>query len=386
MLVNSRAWIAYGFVALGTVYAAFLLFNIVTLQKFTSPEWPHVGSDAASPGKIASDSLNNVPDIVNPSKTSSFGTSLSLPTDLLSPTSKPAVNSIASALNTPPSILPTLAIATFLTGQATDDLYYNSTRLLVYQLLHAPETRIKNPALTFVVLCGNKLPEHKKQQLRSDGATVIPLDDVQLPDWIHTNEARWSEQFTKLRVFELEQYKRILYIDADYLIMHPLDDIFEDPIVTSLTPTLFTRENEIQEDEGPLPKEWLFAARCENGAQGGFDHFVPPLQNNYANAGFFLIAPDRAMYDYLIAVMHIKGRFSTQYMEQDMLNYIFRRNGPMPWRELNWKWSANFVNDRDVQNGVHSLHGKFWKEGPKIVQERWKQLMQQRMDWETKRQ
>lgn len=301
---------------------------------------------------------------------------------------QPATPSLSSssASPLPPQSAHNLAIATFLTGQTNDDTYFNSTRLLAYQLLHDPSTRITNHNITFVVLCGKALSEEKADRLRKDGATIIRLDDVELPSWIHTGEERWSEQFTKLRVFERTEFGRLLYIDADYMLMHPLDDIFEDPIVKTLSPTLFSRDGEIKEDEGPLPKHWLFAARSENGGIDQFDHTVPPLQTNYANAGFFLIAPDRDMYSHLMTVMHIEDRFSTGFMEQDMLNYVFRRDGPMPWRELNWKWSANFVNEQDLEFGIHSLHGKFWKEGPQEAQDRWQRLMKEMIQFHEKSQ
>ncbi|KAH7395099.1 nucleotide-diphospho-sugar transferase [Phaeosphaeria sp. MPI-PUGE-AT-0046c] len=274
----------------------------------------------------------------------------------------------------PPNPSPTLAIATFLTGQVSDDSYFNLTRLFVYQLLHAEDTRITNPDLTVVVLCGRLVSEDKKEQIKRLGATVITLEDVQLPEWIHIGEPRWAEQFTKLRAFEQTQFKRMLYVDADYIIMHPLDKIFDESIVQELTPTL-NREDQIKEDEGILPGKWLFAARSENGGQGGFSHFVPPITTNYANGGFFLIAPDQAMYNHLTDVMKIEGRFPTTFMEQDLLNYVFRRDGPMPWRELDWKWSANFVNEEDVKFGIHSLHGKFWREGPQVVRDRYARMM-----------
>lgn len=281
----------------------------------------------------------------------------------------------SSASPTPPKSEKPWAITTFLTGQTDDDTYFNSTRVLAYQLLHDPATRITNKNITFVVFCGKGLSEEKADRLRKDGATIIRFDDVELPSWIKVGFERWSEQFTKLRVFERTDFERLLYIDADYMIMHPLDDIFQEPIIKTKAPTLFERSGEIKEDEAPFPKEWLFAARCENGGIEGFNHTDPPLQTNYANAGFFLIAPDRDMYNHLMKVMHIENRFSVGFMEQDMLNYVFRRDGAMPWRELNWKWSANFVNEQDLEYGIHALHGKFWEEGPQEARDRWQRLM-----------
>ncbi|OAL48496.1 nucleotide-diphospho-sugar transferase [Pyrenochaeta sp. DS3sAY3a] len=295
---------------------------------------------------------------------------------------------LSSLSSTPPhpehTSPPELAIATFLSGQSSDDddRYFNLTRLLTYQFVHAPATRIKNPNITFAVLCGKKLSEEKKNHLRRVGAKVITLEDVKLPDWYHIDEARYSEVFSKLRVFEMTQFKRILFVDADILIMKPMDEIFEDPTITSLTPTLFQRSDEIHEDEGTLPKEWLFAARPENGWLGGFEHSVPPLPANYLNTGFFLIAPDKNMYDHLMNVIQFEGRFGTQFPEQDMLNYVFKREGPMPWRELDWRWCANFVNEKDYQFGIHSLHGKFWNEGPQEVRDHFQSEMEDMFDYE----
>lgn len=358
MLIKDRIWIAYVCMAIGLFYATFLVFNSGKTQHITSADWPLFGSSDTALGKegIDSSSSSQAPEWndATTSPTSSHGS-------------------------------PTLAIATFLTGQADDDTYFNLTRLLAYQLLQVPETRIQNPDIGFVVLCGTKLPEAKREILRKDGATVIPLEDVTLPSWIHSSEPRWSEQFTKLRVFEQTQYSRVLYMDADYMIMHRMDEIFREPIITQLTPTLFIRKKEIKQDEGPLPKQWLFAGRSENGGQGGFDHFVPPIQTNYANGGFFMVAPQQEMYDHLMNLMQIEGRFDTHFMEQDMLNYVFRRDGPMPWRELDWKWSSNFANQRDVDGGVHALHGKFWAEGPEVVRKKFRELVRRMEERDAER-
>jgi inositol 3-alpha-galactosyltransferase len=371
MLARDKTQIAYVCIALVLLYTIFLLFDNSKLLHSPSADWPLFGNSKTELEKVEGYSPG---DAKETSGSYTEGSSRLAYSSNPSPTVEPSHD--APSPTSPPTI-PTLAIATFLTGQSTDDTYFNLTRLLGYQLLHVPETRIQNPNLTFVVLCGKKLPEAKRETLYKDGATIIELEDVALPPWIHAPTPRWTEQFTKLRIFEQTQYSRILYIDADYMIMHRMDGIFQEAIVSELTPTLFTRKQEIKEDEGPLPKEWLFAGRSENGEQGGFDHFVPPIQTDSANGGFFMIAPQQEMYDHLMRVMQLQGRFDTYFMEQALLNYVFRRHGPMPWRELDWKWSSNFVNQRDVDGGVHALHGKFWGEGPEVVQRKWRDLMQQ---------
>ena len=118
------------------------------------------------------------------------------------------------------------AIATFLTGPPENpndgkdpdaDPYYIATRVIAYQILHAPETRC-NRSISFVVLVTSTVSESAKQQLRLDGANVVEAEDIPLRSWIRTDVTRWKDQFTKLRLFEMIEYDRILFIDADTLI------------------------------------------------------------------------------------------------------------------------------------------------------------------------
>ena len=263
------------------------------------------------------------------------------------------------------------AIATFLTGQARDDDYFIATRVLTYQLLHDAATRYDPSSITFLVLCSESVDLGKKETLRADGATVVDVKDVPVNWWIHSGVQRWKEQFTKLRVFEMTDYKRILFIDADTILLKPLDGIFHEPEVSTAAPMLSSRENQIRSDEAPLPAQWLFAARSDNQFTGEREHPVPPLQALSFSAGFFLVSPDRQLFKHLLSVMSHFRRFDPFTMEQSLLNYVFRREGAMPWREMHWKWSATWPNEKDAEMGVASLHEKFWKTGPQVLRDKW---------------
>lgn len=57
-----------------------------------------------------------------------------------------------------------------------------------------------------------------------------------------------------------------------------------------------------------------------------------------------------------------------------MFNYVHgrdRRGGIMPWMSLDWRWSATFPNDGDFNDGVASLHDKFWGQGVEMGRTRW---------------
>lgn len=272
-----------------------------------------------------------------------------------------------------------VAIATFLCANANqdteaninDDMYYVATRTLHHQLKHAPATRLNNSAIDFLVLVTHDVSLAKRERLTADGAKVVLVDDVPLPFWIKTGVTRWKDQFTKLRIFEMVEYSRILFIDADTLITLPIDGIFSELTVTSPSTTLSFRASEIKSDEEMLPAAYLLAARSDNALTGERAHPVPPPPTEVFSAGFWVVAPSKEMYGYLMSVMGRWRRFDPHTMEQSLLNYAFRRSGPMPWFELDWKWSATWPSERDVEGGVRTLHEKWWGTGPERLRERW---------------
>ncbi|KAK0392288.1 hypothetical protein NLU13_1784 [Sarocladium strictum] len=261
-----------------------------------------------------------------------------------------------------------VAFATFLSGTPKladkKDNYFRAARLLTYQLLHAPDTR-SNASIPFIVLVTKQVPLWKREQLQRDGATVIEAEDVPLAWWIKTGVTRWKDQFTKLRLLQMTQYSRILFIDADTLVTKPLDGIFDEAGVRTPSQTLFLeRRRQVRGDEARPPANYVFAARSDNQFLGARDHTYPPGHTEVFTAGFWVAAPSNELYEYLMSVMSHWRRFDPHTMEQSLLNYAFRTSGAMPWTELDPKWSATWPNMGDLDAGVATLHEKFWKTGP----------------------
>ena len=204
---------------------------------------------------------------------------------------------------------------------------------LLISFLHAPETRCKNP-VTFIVLVTDTVSQQKQEQLTRDGAKVVRVEDIPLRWWIKTGVTRWKDQFTKLRLFQMVEYERILFLDADSLITRPLDSIFNEPIVQSPYKPLLDRTSQVKHDEKQLPAHYMFAARSDNHMTGQRGHPFPPMQTDAFSAGFWVMAPSREMFAYLLSVMDHWRRFDPHTMEQSLLNYAFRREGAMPWGEL----------------------------------------------------
>jgi alpha-N-acetylglucosamine transferase len=115
-----------------------------------------------------------------------------------------------------------------------DDKYFIATRMLGYQLMHAPDTRT-NTSIPFIVMVPTSMRQSKRDRLVRDGAIVIEVQDVEPRRWMDNITApRYRNQFTKLRVFEMEEWDRILYIDSDMLVTQRLHTIFDSAEATGL--------------------------------------------------------------------------------------------------------------------------------------------------------
>ncbi|KAF2842748.1 glycosyltransferase family 8 protein [Patellaria atrata CBS 101060] len=207
----------------------------------------------------------------------------------------------------------------------------------------APETKCKRD-IPFVVLVTNKVSECKRLRLEADGARVVEVQDVPLSWWIRT----------RLRLLQMVEYELVLFIDADTLIVKPVDGIFEELDVGAPQRTLFERSREVKRDEEKLPASYVFAAHSDNAFMGEREHQVPPGKTPIFSAGFWVAAPSEELFK----------SFDPHTIEQSLLNYAFRREDATPWIELDWRWSATWPSKKDLMGGVATLHEKFWKTGP----------------------
>lgn len=128
-------------------------------------------------------------------------------------------------------------------------------------------------------------------------------------DWITPNQRRWEDVLTKLRVFQLVQYDKICYLDADTLLFDRLAGIFLDP-TTEVRRTNESKEA-LHDHEGNLPNDYAFAGVPD---MWSFDHAVPmkgeeelvdeetrwevEKEMPSLNSGFFVARPDLGLFEY----------------------------------------------------------------------------------------
>lgn len=285
-----------------------------------------------------------------------------------------------------------LAFATFLAGKGVEksgadalpkheeeddskDGYYVGARVLAYQLLHNPATR-SNASIPFLVIVTPDVSQRKRARLIRDGATVVEIDRLNAA-WVHPGAERWRDVLAKLRLFQMTQYSKICFIDADMLVTGSLEGVFDDP-ATDLLRTKH-EPTQLREDEKSLPQTYMFAGKSD---AFGYDHALPPKPADYLNSGFFVFAPSIPLFEYYVSLLKLPNRFDPGFPEQNLLNYAHRREGNMPWAQLGWRWNMNWPTMRDFEGGARSFHAKYWDDDPTHDQELKRKWLRQRAEME----
>ena len=235
-----------------------------------------------------------------------------------------------------------------------EDEYFVATRVLAYQLLYAPHTATDSH-IPLVVLVTPDVAESKIERLRKDGATVKVIEKIK-QDWMKPGLPRWRDMLSKLRLFELTQYDKVLFLDSDMFIAKRMDGIFTD----ETTKPLRSKPELEKKDEAPVPSSYIFAAQTY---VEGRRHKYPIPPGDYFSGGVFLAQPSIELFNYYLSIAQIEDRFNANAMEQGLLNYAHRKGGPMPWAEVNYIYTTTWPSMREYKAGAHSLHEKWWDSG-----------------------
>ncbi|OJD40337.1 glycosyltransferase family 8 protein [Diplodia corticola] len=323
--------------------------------------------------------------------------------DLHPRSSAPQTHYATRPINTSRPLQADRVFATFLTSlsddanRETDDNYFTAARILTYQMLHAPETRLRNP-VPFVVFVASSVSVYKRERLERDGATVIELAGL-TADWLEPGDSRWSDVMTKVRMWEMDQFGLIAFIDADTVLLQPVDGLFTDAAVrecktgeqyppvaaaaaaartdvrgrtsraaeaaaaAAAPPTYTTAAGVVLPLAAPQPASYVMAAITQISQ----DHDFPPVRRGkdvpnptYFNAGLMVFRPSRAMFAYYRSFLDIPGIFDPALPEQGLLNYAHQHDGDMMWTKLDPVWNTQYPRVNDIDHGVRMLHQKWW--------------------------
>lgn len=116
----------------------------------------------------------------------------------------------------------------FVSALTTDD-YLDGVLVLKYSL---EKTKPKYP---FALLVTPNLSETTVETLSKHKISLIPIEGIEGPIVVTDPRLkRWNYTYSKLNIFGLTQFDKVVYLDSDMLILENIDDLFEKPHMSAV--------------------------------------------------------------------------------------------------------------------------------------------------------
>ncbi|KAL9310164.1 Galactinol synthase 7 [Arabidopsis thaliana] len=173
-------------------------------------------------------------------------------------------------------------------------------------------------AYPLVVAMLPDVPEEHREILRSQGCIVREIEPVHPPDSQDAYaRAYYIINYSKLRIWNFEEYNKMIYLDADIQVFGNIDDLFDMQDgylhgvlscfcekIWSYTPLYSIGYCQY------CPEKVVWPAEMES---------APP--SPYFNAGMFVFEPNPLTYESLLQTLQVTP--PTPFAEQDFLNMFF---------------------------------------------------------------
>lgn len=176
-----------------------------------------------------------------------------------------------------------------------------------------------NSAYPLIVAVLPDVPEEHRQLLRSQGCIVHQIEPIYPPEnQVQFAMAYYVINYSKLRIWEFEEYSKLLYLDADIQVYENIDHLFDLPdghfyaAMDCFCEKTWshTRQYEIG-----------YCQQCPEKVQWPEELGQPP--SLYFNAGMFVFEPSKLTYDTLLETLMVTP--PTAFAEQDLLNMFFNK-------------------------------------------------------------
>ena len=171
-----------------------------------------------------------------------------------------------------------------------NDDYVEGVEVLAYSL-----RRVNIQADLILLYIVNRLNQSTLDRCQKAGWHLWAVERIDPPRFAIIYP-RFRDQYTKLRIWSLIDYDRVLYLDADTVVIKSINEL--------LTGTIF-------EDD----QDGLLAA-VEDVWQG-------QIGPNF-NAGVLLIRPNQTIFADMLVKMHDMAAYGSYWAEQGFLNWYFK--------------------------------------------------------------
>jgi alpha-N-acetylglucosamine transferase len=189
-------------------------------------------------------------------------------------------------------------------------------------------------AAPLVVMVTDEIDGQARRLLQDDGCLlhdVAPLRPAGGSADSYAN-ARFAEVWTKLAVWGLTEFERVVFLDADMLVTRNMDELFALDLADGAIAACHAcrcNPNRIASYPPSWTPETCFYTHCRGG-----DHVTEPeATDNYLNGGFLVLSPDEAVLADMVARLAAVDDLSRYpFAEQDFLNEYYRdRWQPLPY-------------------------------------------------------
>ena len=216
-----------------------------------------------------------------------------------------------------------------------------------------------------VVMVTPVISETQREQLRAEGCRVVEITPLYPESGLsqHYASAQFGEVWSKLRVWGLTDYQRIVFLDADMLAVRNMDELFDLPLAEGHIAACHAcrcNPNKIES----YPASWQPEA-CHYTWQERNEQ-PPEALDLYLNGGFLVLTPNVEMAQHLVdKVEGIADLSRYPFSEQDLLNEVFEHR----WTPLSYGYNAlktlpfqhkNLWRFDDVKN-IHYILKKPWQ-------------------------
>jgi len=91
----------------------------------------------------------------------------------------------------------------------------------------------------FVVMMGSRVSESVRMRVAMFANQIILVDDIICPYQSDAKASWQAAEFTKLNVWNLVQFDKVIYIDADAMLVDTVDELFDIPFDFAAAPDIF---------------------------------------------------------------------------------------------------------------------------------------------------
>jgi alpha-N-acetylglucosamine transferase len=204
-----------------------------------------------------------------------------------------------------------------------------------------------------------------------------PVKQIENPQKLDSDERNFKYMFTKLRIFEMFEFDKVVYLDADMLICNNIEVLFKVPHMSAVIAGGLYPGNESWKDfnAGFLvvePNKALFDSLCssinylpsDDGGDQGFLHSFyndwPSIKNLHLDHKFnvpsgyideycrpqnYKFSYKRKLLDTNICIIHYWGRYKPWEIDIKLL----KRKSDLKWEQslILW-WDIFFESAKDV--------------------------------------